>query len=80
MFKETNNEELFIPPESPKKMMKRPIRDNEKRMMTAFKDLTKQFVNNFSLHSKERKGHKYNAAHKEEIMTNGVILNVLSNK
>jgi hypothetical protein len=35
----------------------------------------KWFVDNFNLlHSKERKGQKYNATDNEEIMTNGVVL------
>ncbi len=44
-------------------------------MMSTIEDLTEQIVDNFNLlHSKERKGQKYNATHKEEIMTNGVVL------
>ncbi len=50
-------------------------------MTTTIEDLTEQFANNFNLlHSKERKGWKYNATCKEETMTNGVILNVLSDE
>jgi peroxiredoxin len=56
------------------------VKDSEERTII-IKDLTKQFANNFNLlHSKEKKGHKYNATHKEETMTNGVVLNVLSNE
>lgn len=82
MFEETNSEKLFIPPKSPQKNdVKRPTRDSEERMTIAIKDLMKQFANNFNLfHSKERKGWKYNVAHKEETMTNGVVLNVLGDE
>ncbi len=61
--------------------MKRHVKDNEERMTTTIKDLTKQFANSFSfLHFKKRKGQKYNTTHKGKIMTNGVILNVISNE
>jgi hypothetical protein len=60
--------------------VERPVRDSEIRTMTTIENLIKQFVNNFSLlHSKERKGRKYNASHKEETMTIGVVLNILNN-
>jgi hypothetical protein len=80
MFKEANNEKLFTLPESLKKSdVKRHVKDNEERMTTTIEDLTEQFVKKFNFfHSKEKKGQKYNAAHKEEIMINGIILNVLS--
>lgn len=82
MFKQTNNEELFTSPKSPQKNdVKKPTKDSEEKMMTIIKDLMEQFANNFNLlHSKERKGRKYNAACKEETMTNGIVLNVLSNE
>jgi predicted transcriptional regulator len=82
MSKETNSEELFILPKSFQKSdVKRHVKDNDERMTTTIEDLTKQFVKKFNFfQSKKRKGRKYNALHKEEIMTNGVILNVLSSK
>jgi predicted transcriptional regulator len=82
MSKEINNEELFTLLESLQKSdVKRHVKDNEERMMTTIKDLIEQFVKKINFfHSKERKGRKYNATHKEEIMTNGVMLNVTSNK
>ncbi len=43
-------------------------------------DMMEQFANNFSLISKEKKGRKCKTMHKEEIMTNDVVLIVLSNK
>jgi hypothetical protein len=61
--------------------VKRLPRNSEKKMTTTIEDLTEQFANNFNLlHSKERKGWKCNATCKEETMTNGVILNVLSDE
>jgi len=63
--------------------------DNEDNMTTMLKcrhssaidNLMEQFVNNFSLLiSKYKKGRKCKVAHKEEIMTNGVVLIVLSDK
>ncbi len=61
--------------------MERLARDSEEKMTTTIEDLTKQFTNNFSLlHSKERKRWKYNVVHNEKTMTNGVILNVLSDE
>jgi hypothetical protein len=48
---------------------------------SAINDLIEQFANNFSLLiSKEKKGQKCKAMHKEEIMTNNVVLIVLSDK
>jgi hypothetical protein len=81
LFEETNREELIIPPKSPKKSdVERHVKDSEKRTTTIIKNLIEQFVNNFNhLHSKKRKGRKYNASHKEETMTIGVVLNILNN-
>jgi hypothetical protein len=51
------------------------------RHSSAIKELTKQFIKNFSfLASNERKGWKCNALHKEEILKNGVLLIVLNDK
>jgi hypothetical protein len=49
---------------------------------SAIEDLTKQFADNFSLlASKEKKkGWKCKAPRREEILTNGVLLIVLSNE
>ncbi len=59
-------------------MLERPTRNSEEKTTIAIKDLMEWFVDNFSLfHSKERKGWKYNVVHKEETMTNCVVLNVL---
>ncbi len=82
LFEETSKEELVIPPKSPKKSdVERLARDSEIRTTTTIENLVEQFVNNFSLlHSKERKGRKYNASHKEETMTIGVVLNILNKK
>lgn len=61
--------------------MKRLDKVSEERTMTVIEDMMKQFANNFSLlHSKENKGQKYNATHKQKTMTNGVDLNDLSIK
>jgi hypothetical protein len=61
--------------------VERPTRDSEERTTITIEDLIEQFANNFNLlHSKEKKGWKYNAMHKEKTMTNGVILNILSDK
>jgi hypothetical protein len=43
--------------------------------------LTKQFANNFTLlASKEKNGQKCTTMHKEKIMTNSVVLIILSDK
>jgi hypothetical protein len=54
MSKETNSEKLFTSPKSLKKSdVKRPVKDNEERMVTTIEDLIEQFVDNFNfLHSK----------------------------
>ncbi len=80
MSEKINKEELVTLLENPQKSdVERPAKDSEERTTIAIENLMKQFVDNFSIfHSKERKGHKYNAVHKEKTMTNGVILNVLS--
>jgi hypothetical protein len=82
MFEKINKEELITSPESPQKSdVERSVKDNEERMTTIIEDLMEQFANNFNLlHSKEMKGHKYNAIHKEENMTNGVVLNILNDE
>jgi hypothetical protein len=48
---------------------------------STIEDLMKQFANIFNLLVfKEKKGQKCKAAHKEEILTNGVFLIILNNK
>ncbi len=76
MFEEINREELVTLLKNPQKSdVERLAKDSEERTTTVIKDMMKQFADNFSLfHSKERKGCKYNVMHKEETMTNGVIL------
>lgn len=90
MFKKTNNEKFFTSPKSPHKSeMNKHARNSDENMITmsrcrhlnAIKNLTEQFVNNFNLFpSKEKKGWKCKTTHKEKILTNGVLLIVLSNK
>ncbi len=49
--------------------------------LNAIEKLTKQFADNFNLPtSKEKKGWKCKASHKEEILKNGVLLIVLNNE
>jgi hypothetical protein len=64
-------------------------RDNENNITimsrckhsSATKDLMKQFANNFNLlASKKKKNWKCKAPHKEEILTNNVLLFVLNNE
>ncbi len=90
MSKETNNEELFILPKSPLKSdVNRHARDNEDNITTMLRckhsstmdDLMEQLANNFNLLiSREKKGRKCKTTHKEEIMTNDIVLIVLSDK
>jgi hypothetical protein len=90
MFEKTNSEKFFTPPESPQTSdVNRHAKDSEDKMTTmlgcrhlnAIDDLTKQFANNFTLlASKEKNGQKCTTMHKEKIMTNGVVLIVLSDK
>jgi len=82
MSVETNNEGLFTRPESPQKSdVKRLAKDSEERTMIMIENMTEWFVDNFNLfHSKESKGQKYNVEHKQKTMTNGVVLNILSNE
>jgi hypothetical protein len=50
-------------------------------MTIAIEDLITQFADNFILlHSKYKKGQKYNATHKEDTITNGVVLNILGDE
>jgi hypothetical protein len=73
--KQTVKSYLFHQKSPQKSDVKRSTKNSEERMMSTIEDLTEQIVDNFNLlHSKERKGQKYNATHKEEIMTNGVVL------
>ncbi len=90
MSKETNNEEFYILPKCPKKSdVNRHVRNIEDKMTTMWRcmhsstidDSMEQLANNFNLFiSKEKNGRKCKAAHKEEIMRNGVVLIILSDK
>ncbi len=89
MSKETNSEKFFTSLESPRKNdVNRHAKDSEDNITTmsrcrhssTIKDLIKQFVNNFNLlASKEKRGQKCKATKKEGLLTNGVLLIVLSN-
>ncbi len=67
--------------------MNRHVRDSEDitllgcRHSSTIEELTKQFANNFNLPaSKKKKGQKCKSLNKEEIMKNGILLIVLSDK
>ncbi len=88
MLGETNNDEFFTLPESPKKSdVNRHVRDSEDNKTTlsrckhssTMKEVMEQFINNFNLHaSKEKKSLKCNASNQKEILKNGALLIVLS--
>jgi hypothetical protein len=90
MLEKTNNGEFFISPKSfQQNDMNRRARDSENNIITmsgckhssSIENLMEQFVDNFTfLVSKEKKGWKCKAPHKEEILTNDVLLILLSNE
>ncbi len=82
---------FLLPLESPQKNdVNRHAKDGEDNITTmarckhlsAIKDLMKQFVDNFSLFASKdlKKGWKCKALHKEEILTNGVVLIILNDE
>lgn len=90
IFEKTNSEKFPRPPESPQKSEEnRFVRDNgesitstlECRQMSVVEHMLDQFVDNFSLHVfKEKKATKSIIVGNDEILTNNVVLTVLSDE